>query len=556
MRAAQLQKVGAHGVTRPTSLQFWLNRSKTLLQRQIAVREVAKTVEPILSLRRLLGGWQLALMALGVCWFLFFNAVHGEWQTNPQYGYGYVVPLLGLALLWRAWPHRPAAAPGEGLALGLVAGTLLLLLLPWRLAIEANPEWRLLYWFGGFQIAGLSLCYFYFAGGWPWVRHFAPALLFMLIAAPWPMNLEQAIVQNLMRFVAALTVEVAGVLGIPAIQHGNLIEVGAGVVGIDEACSGVRSLQSALMLSLFLGELHRFSWRRRAGLLGASLVFVLIANLCRTTFLVWAAASRGLHQMEAWHDTAGNLVMWLVLPGLMLLGHWMKPKEEPDAPTAAPNASVLPAMPRWIGVAIFSWIVFCEFSTEAWYRAHESTQVPNQRWSMAWPSNSPRFKATTIPEKSRAILRCSTSDAAAWEDDDGNKWSAFLLRWEPGRNSAQLAKGHRPDICFPAAGAKLLDDFGQTVVPVNGLDLPFRHQTFESGGGLLHVFYCLWSDRQDPHEQELLENGSEASRLAAIRAGKRNLGQQVLEVVIRGPESNAEAVNLLTQQLQTLIKLD
>jgi len=29
-----------------------------------------------------------------------------------------------------------------------------------------------------------------------------------------------------------------------------------------------------------------------------------------------------------------------------------------------------------------------------------------------------------------------------------------------------------------------------------------------------------------------------------------------LEVVIRGPESNAEAVNLLTQQLQTLIKLD
>src|SRR5262249_19062525 len=161
-------------------------------------------------------------------------------------------------------------------------------------------------------------------------------------------------VQNLMRFVAGLTVEVSGVLGIPAIQHGNLIEVGSGVVGIDEACSGVRSLQSALMLSLFLGELHRFSWRRRAGLLGASLVFVLIANLCRTTFLVWAAANRGFHQMEAWHDTAGNLVMWIVLPGLMLLGHLMKPKEEVAPPSTA-NASALPTLPRWIGVAIFGW---------------------------------------------------------------------------------------------------------------------------------------------------------------------------------------------------------
>ena len=80
------------------------------------------------------------------------------------------------------------------------------------------------------------------------------------------------------------------------VQHGNLVEVGTGIIGIDEACSGVRSLQSALMLSLFLGEMNRFSLAETA-LLGASLVFVVVANIARTTFLVWTGANHGMRQV-------------------------------------------------------------------------------------------------------------------------------------------------------------------------------------------------------------------------------------------------------------------
>jgi len=69
-------------------------------------------------------------------------------------------------------------------------------------------------------------------------------------------------------------------------------DLGVGAVGIDEACSGVRSLQTAMMLSLFLGEMYRFGVLRRLALIGASLLFVLLANLSRTTFLVCAAFCR------------------------------------------------------------------------------------------------------------------------------------------------------------------------------------------------------------------------------------------------------------------------
>jgi hypothetical protein len=70
----------------------------------------------------------------------------------------------------------------------------------------------------------------------------------------------------------------------------------------------------------------------------------------------------------------------------------------------------------------------------------------------------------------------------------------------------------------------------------------------------LHVFYCLWSDRISPNGKPLLEDGSRASRLQAVLTGKRNLGQQVLEVVLQGPEAKEEAVALLERRLPSLIE--
>ena len=505
-------------------------------------------------------GFGLLLLAIGACWLLFFNELRSEWAINAQYMYGYVVPLLGAALFWLRWPQRPAASPQSGGAfIGLIFAGLVFLILPFQLILEANPEWRLIYWVNGFQVLGLSFCLLYRLGGWSWVKYFAMPLVFMLIAVPWPMGLETTIIQGLMRLVANLTVEVVGLLGTTSLQSGNTIIVGVGTglvgnVGIDEACSGVRSLQSGLMLSLFLGEMYRFTVRRRMVLVGSSLLFVLFANLCRTTFLVRTAATRGMGQMKAWHDTAGLLVMLIVVPSLMGLASLMKPKSSGPSSRLLPNPFSFPTIPRWPGIAILAWIAVSLAATEAWYRTHETNLIPNARWTVAWPAQNPQFKKTTVPETSLAILRCSDSDAAAWLDDEGNEWSGFMLRWNPGKNSEQLAKGHRPDICFPAAGARMQDDFGMTNLSAAGIELSFRHESFEAGNKLLHVFYCLWSDRRSPNEIALAGDGSRDSRLQAVLAGKRHLGQQVFEIVIQGPDSSDEAVATFKGALPNLVR--
>jgi exosortase len=497
----------------------------------------------------------LALVSLLAYWLLFFNELRGEWRVNAQYSYGYFAPLLGAALIWRRWPDRPKPAAKESPGwLCFTAGALMFLQLPLRVIVEANPEWRLIYWIHGFQVIGLSFCLLYWLGGWRWVRFFAPPIVFMLIAVPWPMGFEQWATQGLMRLVAGLTVEVAGWFGIPAVQHGNVIETTAGLVGIDEACSGVRSLQSALMLSLFLGELYRFSAARRSALLGASLVFDLIANVSRTSFLVWAAANRSLAQMEAWHDTAGLLVMLIVLPSLLAMAHFLKPKDQPLVDNGGLSEPlVLPAISRWIGLSALLWIGATELTTEWWYTSHERDLIATPRWTVAWPTQQYRFRKTSLPENSLAILRCSASEAGVWEDGNGNEWTAFMLRWKPGKNSAQLAKGHRPDICLPAAGGRLLDEYGQISLPVHDFEIPFHHQAFELAGKVVHTFYCLWPDRVSRNEKPILEDGSQLSRFYAVLAGRRHLGQQVLELVIQGPESQNEAVALLKKNLPELI---
>ena len=218
--------------------------------------------------------------------------------------------------------------------------------------------------------------------------------------------------------------------------------------------------------------------------------------------------------------------------------------------------SRLPPIPRWVGVLALLWIAAGEVASETWYRLHETQLIATTRWSVAWPSHSPHFRKTAVPEKALAILRCSNSDAAAWEDDVGNQWSAFMLRWDPGKNSAQLAKGHQPDICFPAAGARLVKDFGNVDVQAGGVRIPFRHESFEMGSEPVNVFYCLWPDRVSKHEKTLLEDGSQASRIQAVMVGKRNIGQQVLELVLTGPESPETAVSLLRQHIPDVIQID
>src|SRR5437773_7330461 len=134
------------------------------------------------------------------------------------------------------------------------------------------------------------------------MRHFAFPILFIFVAVPWVTPIEVPVVQGLMQIVAAIASEIAALFGIPAHLEGNLIRIPNGLVGVNEACSGVRSLQTSLMIGLLFGELKRLSILRRVVLVAVAAAIAFIGNCIRAFFLVWVAATQNLTAVGRWHD--------------------------------------------------------------------------------------------------------------------------------------------------------------------------------------------------------------------------------------------------------------
>jgi exosortase len=534
------------------------------------------------------------IIFLATLWLILFRQLSGEWSVNEQYNYGWFVPFFALFLFWLRWEDRPRAqfpiSNFQFPILAAVAICCLLLLFPIRLFEIANPDWRPLDWIHAVSVVTLTLLGLWFAGGMPWLRHFAFPVAFFLVAVPWVTPIEVPIIQGLMRMVAAVAAETVALFGIPAQLQGSLIRVSSGLVGVDEACSGVRSLQTSLMIGLLFGELKRLSILRRILLVAGAIAIALGANLCRAIFLVWIAASKNVAAIKPWHDLAGYTIVGLVVIGSIALAALLgrtklesrKAKVENEAEdreqrseisllrAKAATATVRSQSSGFLisnfylllSAAAIIWLLLIEIGAAAWYRAHERNLVASARWEIQWPHGAPSFRELKIDEDVRRILRFDQGRAATWIwpalDSSGPlkllrpttiTCSLFFFRWNAGKNSALLANLHRPDVCLPAVGWKQVADTGVRNYPVTAsFALPFRHFEFRHGAPgdpgqqVAHAFYCLWEDRAAtpsaaasklPQMENPASTWTRSERIRAVMEGRRHLGQQVMEFVMQ-----------------------
>jgi exosortase len=266
--------------------------------------------------------WILAVL-LAFVWLPAIRQWSYDWSTNPQYYYGWAVPFLAGYLAYERWFNRPTPNPLSGPWVLFAVVGLAILQLPVRRFGEANSDWWPVWWAYGAICIGVTLGLLAIFGGAVWARHFLFPVLFMATAIPWPTYFEIALVQRLMGINAAISAEIVSALGAPAIAIGNIIEVSGGVLGVNEACSGIRSLQSTLMAAFFLAGLYQL---RAFGIVLLACVGVVIAftcNIVRTTFLTYEGATKGVEATEKWHDTAGFVILAVVLVCLFVISQFL-----------------------------------------------------------------------------------------------------------------------------------------------------------------------------------------------------------------------------------------
>jgi exosortase len=439
------------------------------------------------------------------------------------------------------------------------------LYLPTRLIEAATPEWRPIQWSLGIQTVGLTLYAIYLAGGKSWLRQAVFPLAFFLVAIPWPTLFETPVIQGLSRMNAAMVVNVLSILDVPAIQHGNVIEVSTGFVGIDDACSGIRSLQSSLMISLFLGEFYLFDRRRRLLLIPISFALAMILNVCRTSLLTWVAAKRGIGAIAEYHDEAGISILLVCTALLWSAGWFLNRWNLPHAgnkmatadcprPTARDNDDKARRQLNRFGIILIVWLVAVESGVELWYLIRESHLKPGPAWTVNFPEANPTYKNLPLTAAEHELLRFDQGQKGQWLEPDGTVWQAFYFNWLPGRVAGYLAKRHTPDICMTATGLKMTSGPELMVLDINSVELPMRHYVFTSSSGILQVYQCHWEAGMGKDTY----TADESSRFNLIRgvwAGRGKHGQKVLEIIITGYGDPEIAKKALIRQLAALIKV-
>lgn len=290
------------------------------------------------------------LLGAGFMAFVAWDQSHW-WRVKEDYGFGWLVPLFTVFVVYDRWPKIEAAlnacaAPASPRASGawggvqtafvasvMVLGVLFFLLGAfYRAGAGTSQPGTLALTLG---MIGIVLPLIYFNAPvaaapsdarWNGDARVRLAMLFLfpvlvwLVSAPLVSVIDQQLRLFLLRKVVTVVSFVFEVLGLAVEQQGNVLVLPTGTVGVEDACSGIRSLTGCLFAGSFLAAVFLDRWWKKIALVGAALLLAFLTNLARGLFLTSWAYRYGPEAISGTvHDTAGYAVLGLTVVGLLLL---------------------------------------------------------------------------------------------------------------------------------------------------------------------------------------------------------------------------------------------
>jgi len=290
-------------------------------------------------------GWVLCLVPFIFLFFLFpYSAGYGQakktvaWRIYEFWGdadwqHCMFVPAVVLFLVyytrnkWRALPTKSAW-------LGLLI--LLFSLFVYWLGYRANIRY-----------VGFAAMHLYIVGAVWWVlgwRYFLALffpLFFLVFAMPLHF-LEGMPLVKLRMVMCALSSEILGLLGIENVRIGtgllsasdpskNLARGELFEIGVDNPCSGLRSLFALLMVSAIFGYFSFKSIWKRIALILCSIPLAVAGNIVRLLMLVFGTITMGSDiaigkdgGVSTFHFVAGIVVFLVAVGGMLIVASLLK----------------------------------------------------------------------------------------------------------------------------------------------------------------------------------------------------------------------------------------
>lgn len=354
------------------------------------------------------------------------------------------------------------------------------------------------------------------------------------LAAPIPSGHYARLSLALQLWISTGVVDVLQLLGIAAHRQGNIIELAAASVGVEEACSGVRSLVSCVVVALFFSASLVRTPAARALLIAVAGPLALAMNFFRALTLT-LLANHGVVIAGFWHDTTGYAV--LLATAALLAGLALGLEGSPGAvapPPLPPSAGVRHR--RGAGGAILAaalaaaaaLVLFFETNTHP--AVSRGAAVPDLAALMPPP---PAGWAAFTPDLSpfRDQLQTDVLLQRTYRSGAAAQITLYVAYWRPGQAPVSLVDQHTPDACWPGAGwVAQPEPQPHPDLSVSGRSLaPAQARIFANGGVPRYVwFWHLYAGRGLPYDNPYSAGG--LLRLA-WRYGFRHGGDQLFVLV-------------------------
>lgn len=463
-----------------------------------------------------------------------------EWVHNPDLSHGFFTPLIFALLLLEGRDHGTrrwlSGSRQIVLQVGALGSAVLLFVLAGLLAASVGWSHSLV----DFVLAASLVCLL--LGGlfaladarWrflPVNGNSLTAVGLWLLSSPLPSGTYARVTVLLQGWVTANVIGALHLVGVPAQQQGNLIELASTTVGVAEACSGIRSLLSCIYAGFFFAAWQVRSPGKRAVLILAAPLLAILMNFIRSLILT-LMANAGRDITGFWHDATGfailavtaALLAWLA----MSLGR--DPAEKKAAATAAAPTGV-PAAARLAAggclVIVALAVFFAAYGPSG--GKTRSAAAPVESLLPETPADWQVSTARDLYQFSDILRTDELVQRTYYRMLDGQpcQLTVYVAHWNPGQAPVSLVASHTPDACWPGAGwIPQVNAATRTTLAIDGRQLPAGEQRVflgQSGRAQNVWFWHVYDGRvisyQDPYSVPALLS-------LALRYGFRREGDQ------------------------------
>lgn len=233
-----------------------------------------------------------------------------RWNTSEEYGYGYMIPVITLFLIWQR-KDKLATLPFTGSWVGV---TVLILGVLVTLVGQLSTLHTITQY--GFLIALIGGAYGLM--GRAAFKVIMVPLLLLFLMVPLPSFLFNNLSSQLQLISSEIGVAVIRLFGVSVYLAGNVIDLGSFKLQVVEACSGLRYLFPLLSLSVIASYFYQAAVWKRLVLIFSSIPITVFMNSFRIGVIGVLVDIGGptqaegfLHQFEGW-------IVFMACVGLLL----------------------------------------------------------------------------------------------------------------------------------------------------------------------------------------------------------------------------------------------